>query len=217
MTQRAASEPANATVAPATPKPAAAKPAFASTEAVRKAADSASANTMYRYTFKFPAQVSEIKWQDYPDVFAKINETVNRYGGAVVQLRGHADNFFYNFVQAKQRQGQTTYQRRIAGTDKFETLPLPKPEELLNDANALSYSRAFAVKKAYAAYVRDNLHLGPEEVDFSRFDVKGMGISDPVVKNPTTPEQRAENMRGEMVIISAESEIPAEIGADDLK
>lgn len=208
---------AGETVAKPTPAPSAAKPAFASTQAVRKAADSAGANVMYRYTFKFPAQVSEIKWQDYPDVFSKINETVSRYGGAVVQLRGNADNFFYNFVQAKQAQGQTTYQRRIAGTDKFETLPLPKPEELLNDANKLSYSRAFAVKKAYAEYVRENLHLGPDEVDLSRFDVKGMGITDPVTKNPQTPEQRAGNMRGEMVIIAAESELPAEIGADDLK
>ena len=208
---------AGETTAKPAPAPTAAKPAFASTQAVRKAADSAGANVMYRYTFKFPAQVSEIKWSDYPEVFGKINETVSRYGGAVVQLRGNADNFFYNFVQAKQAQGQTTYQRRIAGTDKFETLPLPKPEELLNDANALSYSRAFAVKRAYAAYVRENLHLSPDEVDLSRFDVKGMGLGNPVVKNPQTPEQRAENMRGEMVIIAAESEIPAEIGADDLK
>ena len=220
LTDKASGElPGNAGSIPITksPPPVASKPVFASTQAVRKAAESADASVMYRFTFKFPAQVSEINWHDYPDVFAKINETVNRYGGAVVQLRGHADNFFYNFVQAKQRQGQTTYQRRIAGTDKFETLPLPKPEELLNDANALSYSRAFAVKRAYAAYVRDNLHLGPDEVDLSRFDVKGMGLSDPVVKNPTTPDQRSENMRGEMVIIAAESEIPAEIGADDLK
>ena len=217
LTEKVGSETAGpADVKPVAP-PVAAKPAFATTQAVRKAAESANANVMYRFTFKFPAQVSEIKWQDYPDVFAKINETVNRYGGAVVQLRGHADDFFYNFVLAKQKEGQTTYQRRIAGTDKFETLPLPKAEELLNNANALSYSRAFAVKQAYAAYVRDNLHLGPEEVDLSRFDVKGMGIADPVVKNPMTPEQRAENMRGEMVIIAAESEIPAEIGADDLK
>ena len=216
LAERGASEPTNIAVKPAAPA-AAPKPAFASTQAVRKAADSANASVMYRFTFKFPAQVSEINWKDYPDVFTRINETVNRYGGAVVQLRGHADNFFYNFVQAKQRAGETTYQRRIAGTDKFETLPLPKPEELLNDANKLSYSRAFAVKRAYAAYVRDQLHLGPDEVDLSRFDVKGMGISDPVVKNPTTPDQRAENMRGEMVIIAAESEIPAEIGADDLK
>ncbi len=113
-----------------------------------------------------------------------------------MQLRGHADNFFYNFVLAKQTQGQTTYQRRIAGTDKFETLPLPKPEELLNDANALSYSRAFAVKRAYAAYVRDNLHLGPDEVDLSRFDVKGMGVTDPVVKNPTTPTSARKTCAG---------------------
>ncbi len=217
LTERSAAGETAATTAKPTPPPTVAKPAFASTQAVRKAADSAGANVMYRYTFKFPAQVSEIKWSDYPDVFSKINETVSRYGGAVVQLRGNADNFFYNFVQAKQAQGQTTYQRRIAGTDKFETLPLPKPEELLNDANALSYSRAFAVKRAYAAYVRENLHLGADEVDLSRFDVKGMGFGNPVVKNPQTPEQRAENMRGEMVIIAAESEIPAEIGADDLK
>ncbi len=207
----------SAAAARPTPAPTAAKPVFATTQAVRKAAESAGANVMYRYTFKFPAQVSQIKWQDYPEVFSKINETVSRYGGAVVQLRGNADNFFYNFVQAKQAQGQTTYQRRVAGTDKFETLPLPKSEELLSDANKLSYSRAFAVKKAYAEYVRENLHLSPDEVDLSRFDVKGMGIGDPVTKNPQTPEQRAENMRGEMVIIAAESELPAEIGADDLK
>ena len=29
-----------------------------------------------------------------------------------------------------------------------------------------------------------------DEIDLSRFDIKGMGISDPVHKNPTTPEQR---------------------------
>ena len=214
--ERGASEPV-AGKAPTPAAPAAPKPAFATTQAVRKAAESVNANVMYRFTFKFPAQVSEINWRDYPDVFAKIHETVSRYGGAVVQLRGHADNFFYNFVLAKQQQGQTNYQRRIAGTDKFETLPLPKAEELLNDATSLSYSRAFAVKKAYAAYVRENLRLGPDEVDLSRFDVKGMGIGDPVIKNPTTPVQRAENMRGEMVVIAAESEIPADIGAADLK
>ena len=44
-----------------------------------------------------------------------------------------------------------------------------------------------------------------------------MGITDPIVKNPTTADQRNDNMRGEMVIIAAESEIPTEIGPDDLK
>lgn len=194
-----------------------AKQTFASAQAVRAAAESKDASTLYSYTFQFPASMSDMSWRDYPEVFAKIHETVVRYGGAIVQLQGHADNFFANFVAAKRKRGETTYERRNKSTGQFEKLPLPKYEEILNDANTLSYSRAFAVKKAYAAYVREALGLSPDEVDMSRFDVRGMGISKPVVANPTTPEQRAENMRGEMVIIAAEAEIPADFGADDLR
>ncbi|MEM9445856.1 MAG: ABC transporter substrate-binding protein [Verrucomicrobiota bacterium] len=193
------------------------KQAFASTQAVRQAAESAGANTLYTYTFTFPAQIAEIDWRDYAQVFATIHETVSRYGGAIVQLRGHADNFFYNFVRAKMKQNQSTYERRIPGTDQFQKLPLPKIEQILNDAQTLSYARAFSVKKAYAAYVRENLNLSPEEVDLSRFDVKGMSVKDPLITSPKTPQERAQNMRGEMFIISAESEIPAEFGADDLR
>ncbi len=193
------------------------KPVFTSPQEVRKAAESKGASSLYRYTFKFSAATSDIAWRDYPDVFQKIHETVTRYGGAVVQLRGHADNFFANFVAAKRQAGETTYQRKNKQTGQFETLPLPKVEEIVNDANSLSYARAFAVKKAYAAYVRESLKLSAEELDLSRFDVKGMGIGEPVVRNPATAEQRGENMRGEMLIIAAESELPSEFGAEDLK
>ncbi len=204
----------------ATDKPTQAKPArqtFANAQAVRDAAESQDASTLYGYTFQFPAAMSEMSWQDYPDVFAKIHETVARYGGAIVQLQGHADNFFANFVAAKRKAGETTYERRNRTTGQFDQMALPKYEEILNDANTLSYSRAFAVKKAYAAYVREALNLSPDEVDLSRFDVRGMGITKPIIANPTTPDERAQNMRGEMVIIAAESEIPADFGADDLR
>lgn len=194
-----------------------AKQSFTSAQAVRAAAESQNAQTLYSYTFQFPASVSEINWRDYPDVFPKIHETVTRYGGAIVQLQGHADNFFANFVAAKRKKGEVTYQRRIAGTEQFQTLPLPKYEEIVNDATTLSYSRAFAVKKAYASYVRESLGLSADEIDMSRFDVRGMGISKPIIPNPTTPAERAENMRGEMVIIAAEAEVPADFGADDLR
>lgn len=201
-----------------TPKPVMpAKQTFANAQDVRKAAESKGANVLYRYTFKFSATTSDIAWRDYPDVFQKINETVTRYGGAIVQLRGHADNFFANFVAAKRQQNEATYQRKNKQNGQFETLPLPKLEEIVNDANSLSYARAFAVKKAYAAYVRESLRLSPEELDLSRFDVKGLGINEPLIRRPSTAEQRAENMRGEMLIIAAESELPAEFGAEDLK
>jgi hypothetical protein len=204
--------------ATAPPKPVApAKSTFASAQDVRKAAESKGANVLYRYTFKFSATTSDIAWRDYPEVFQKINETVTRYGGAIVQLRGHADNFFANFVAAKRQQGESTYQRKNKQSGQFETLPLPKLEEIVNDANSLSYARAFAVKKAYAAFVRESMKLSPEELDLSRFDVKGLGINEPLIRNPSTADQRAENMRGEMLIIAAESELPAEFGAEDLK
>ncbi|MEA3208242.1 MAG: hypothetical protein QOE70_1299 [Chthoniobacter sp.] len=193
------------------------KKTFASAQEVRRAADSKDASKLFSYTFKFPAKMAELRWQDYREVFETMHEKVTRYGGAVVQLRGHADNFFYNFVQMKRSKGESTYQRRIEGSTQFETLPLPTAEEVANSANKLSYSRAFAVKQAYAQYLRENLGRTQDEMDLSRFDVKGMGISDPVKKNPTTPEEREANMRGELVIIAVEAEVPVGFGADDLK
>jgi hypothetical protein len=184
---------------------------------VRKAAESKGANVLYRYTFKFSATTSDIAWRDYPDVFHKINETVARYGGAIVAIARSRRQFLRQLRRSETAAGESTYQRKNKQTGQFETLPLPKLEEIVNDANSLSYARAFAVKKAYAAYVRESLKLSPEELDLSRFDVKGLGINEPLIRNPSTADQRAENMRGEMLIIAAESELPAEFGAEDLK
>ena len=196
---------------------AAAKPKFVDQSAVRQAESGSDARTLFTYTFKFPAKMSELKWQDYPEVFDTIHEKVSRYGGAVVQLRGHADNFFYNFVQMKAGHGDKTYQRRNPDTGQFETLPLPGLDELTNAANQLSISRAVAIKQAYAKYLREKVGLSPAEIDLSRFDVKGMGVTDPVYPNATTPEQREANMRGQLVIIGVESELPTNFGADDLR
>jgi len=193
-----------------------AKKAFANEQAVRAAADSKNATIMYRYTFQFNPQESTVNWQDYPAIFQKIHETVTRYGGAIIQIRGHGDNFFYKFVTAKRSKGETTYQKKDKVTGEYSApIPLPDPVQILNDSNALSYTRAFNVKAAYAAYVRSLTQT--TEIDLSRFDVKGMGISQPAVENPQSQEDRAKNMRCEIVIIAAESELPSNLSADDLK
>lgn len=193
------------------------QPAFSSPAQVRAAAAKKDANELFRFTFKFPANTSEIKWQDHREVFETLHDIVSRYGGAVVQLRGHADNFFYNFVLMKRKSGAKTYKQRKPGTNQFIEKPLPKVEQLIGAGNRLSYDRAFAVKRSYASYLREALGLTASEIDLSRFDVKGMGVEDPIHANPTTPDQRAANMRGELVIFSIESEIPLGFGADDLQ
>ena len=198
-----------------TAQPASQKPAFASAQAVRAAAESAEAGVLFSYTFQFPAAMADLKWNDHQSVFHTIHEKVSRYGGAVVQLRGHADNFFYNFVSMKRNQGERTYKRRVNGV--FQTFPLPQAEEILNSASKLSHSRGFAVKRAYAKYLREYHNLSTQEMDLSRFDVKGMGAQDPVHKSPKSPKERMENMRGEVIIIGVESELPLEFGMDDLQ
>ena len=202
-----------APIAKATPV----KKAFQNEQAVRAAADSKNASVMYRYTFQFNPQESTVNWQDYPDIFQKINETVTRYGGAIIQIRGHGDNFFYKFVQAKRSKGETTYAKKDKVTGEYSApIPLPDPVQILNDSNALSYTRAFNVKAAYANFVKERLGGSPETIDLSRFDVKGMGINDPAVENPKTAEDRAKNMRCEIVIIAAESELPSDLSSEDL-
>ncbi|MEM6915583.1 MAG: hypothetical protein AAF491_03360 [Verrucomicrobiota bacterium] len=190
---------------------------FTSTQMVRDAAESEDASLLFSSEFLFPANASEIQWQNHREVFDTLHEKVIRYGGAVVQLRGHADNFFYTFVVAKKNQGETSYKRRIQGTNEFQELPLPKLEQVVNSANQLSYERAFAMKRAYAKYLREAQGLTNDEIDLSRFDVKGMGISDPIHAKPTTAEERSANMRGEMYIYAVEAEIPLDFGIDDLQ
>ena len=115
----------------------------------------------------------------------------------------------------KRAKGDTTYKRRVNGA--FQTFPLPQAEEILNSANKLSYSRVFSVKRAYAQFLREFHNISSQEMDLSRFDVKGMGVGDPVHRNPKSPQERMANMRGEVIIIGVESELPLEFGMDDLQ
>ena len=59
-------------------------------------------------------------------------------------------------------------------------------------------------------------------MNLSRFDLRGMGFKQPLFANPSgdkeqLKKQRESNMRCELVIISAESELPSDFDADDLK
>lgn len=192
-------------------------PAFSGPQMVRRAVEGEDASQLFATTFQFPANTSEIRWESHREIFDTLHEKVTRYGGAVVQLRGHSDNFFYNFIVAKAQQGADTYKKRVPGTNDFKEYPLPKVEQVVTSANQLSYERAFAVKRAYAQYLREAQGLTNDEIDLSRFDVKGMGISDPIHRRPQDANQRGENMRGEMVIFAVEAEIPLSFGIDDLQ
>jgi outer membrane protein OmpA-like peptidoglycan-associated protein len=187
-------------------------PAFTNVEAVRAAAASADSTELMKKTFQFAASESELSWRDYESVFDELHEKVRRYGGAVIQIRGHADPFLYNFFRMKLAKGERTYDK---GSQKG--LQIPPLEAVANAANKLSYTRAAAVKSAYAAYLREKVGAGQDEIDLSRFDIRGMGLSEPIYPNPVTKEQIASNMRGELVIIAVETELSTDFMLEDLK
>ncbi len=192
------------------------KQTFANEAATRAAADRKDATELFKWTFQFPAAESDIAWKSYESVFDTLHEKVKRYGGAIIQIRGHSDPFLYNFLKMKAASGATTYS--IGGVVK----PIPPLESVEANANQLSFSRAHAVKTAYLEYLREKLGVTRDEVNLSRFDLRGIGFKQPLFANPsgdkdTLKRQREANMRCELVIISAESELPSDFDADDLK
>ena len=187
-------------------------PVFASSDSIRQAAAKADANALFKHDFPFAAKEAELDWRNYENIFDIIHSNVKRYGGAIIQIRGHADPLLYNFFKMKIAKGESTYSK---GTQT--NLPIPPLEAVANANNKLSYTRAAAIRTAYAAYLREKIGVSPEEIDLSRFDLRGMGTSDPVYANPVTKEQTAANMRGELVIIAVETEISGDFNIEDLK
>ena len=192
------------------------KQTFTSEAATRAAADTKDATEIFKWTFQFPAAESDINWKNYESVFDTLHEKVKRYGGAIIQIRGHSDPFLYNFLKMKLNSGATTYS--IGGQVK----PIPPLESIEANATQLSFSRAHSVKTAYLEYLREKLGVNREDVNLSRFDLRGMGFKQPLFANPSgdkeqLKKQRESNMRCELVIISAESELPSDFDADDLK
>jgi outer membrane protein OmpA-like peptidoglycan-associated protein len=187
-------------------------PAFANIDAVRAAASKSDSTELMKKNFQFAASESDLSWRNYEPVFDELHEKVKRYGGAVIQIRGHADPFLYNFFKMKLAKGEKTYDK---GAQKG--IPIPPLESVINSANKLSYTRASSVKTAYAAYLREKIGVGQDEIDLSRFDIRGMGLGEPIYPNPVTKEQIAANMRGELVIISVETELTTDFNLDDLK
>ena len=168
---------------------------------------------LFAFSFSFPANSADLKWRDYASVFARIYETTSRYGGAAIELRGHADPFVYDFLMKKYNEGAKTYEV------KSVVHPMPSLEEIkgiLTTNNKLSQDRADAVKAAYQQYLQTDYPSRPADATASRFDAKGMGITQPIVKEPKTPADTARNMRVEMVVLAVESELQPGISPEDM-
>lgn len=145
----------------------------------RRAAAGSGASTLFSHAFSFGLNETRFDPEKYRDVFEKIQELATIYGGAVIEIEGHADPYQLRQLEKK-------------GASQ------PILNRVIQSAKILSKRRANAVKAA--------LMQGGYQIVEEQLITSGAGTSRPVYSNPTSKAQQQANMRVEVKVINIESE-----------
>lgn len=203
-------------------------------EAVRKEIEDLSTKgglddrTIYSFTINFDANQSTFPEALYGSDYQRVVELADKYGNAVVAVRGHSDptRALGQLVQAGmakgiiQRTGSTgNYKYSCKGkpldltatdqvvklieTGDFEgVIPDCSPRETSQAAQNLSLSRATAVRNSVITYAKGKAL----RLDESQVQAVGVGIREPFIAKPTNDEEAKQNRRVEFVLMRVDPE-----------
>lgn len=189
--------------------------------------------TIYSFTINFEANQNDFTAEQYGAEFQKVVELADKYGSAVVAIRGHSDptKTLLELVKAGMKKGvlkrsgsSGNYRYSIKGrpldlsstaqvvelirTGEFDGDPEHNPREVLQSALNLSKKRADAVRDAVIRYAADkNVRL-----DKSQIQPVGVGIAEPFIAKPANLDEARQNMRVEfrLIRVSAEAAAPSD-------
>ena len=189
-------------------------------------------NTILAFTIDFEPNQTEFPAAVYGPEFQRAVESAQRFGNAVVAVRGHADPTLVlaQLVRAgldkgilqRQQQGggyQYYYDGRpldlestaqvveLVETGAFDGGGEQNPRQTLQAALNLSRARAQAVKDAIVAYAQDQ----GVTLDASQIQPAGVGVREPLVAKPTNQAEARRNMRVEFRLVK----VPAETLTED--
>lgn len=189
--------------------------------------------TLYSFTIAFEPNQNEFPLDKYGADFDKAIRLADKYAGAVVAVRGHADptQTLFNLVAAGMKKGVLTrtgasgsYQYFMDGkpldlssvdkvvhaiqTGKFDGVAENNPRQTMQAAQNLALQRAENVKRAVLAFARAK----GMRIDGSQLQPQGVGIREPVIAKPANLADAKQNMRVEftLVRVSAEAARPAD-------
>ena len=185
-------------------------------------------NTIYEFSINFLPNQTEFSALQYGVEFQKVVELSEKYGNAVIAVRGHSDptKILLEVVRAGlkkgvlKRTGSTgnyTYfignkQLDLNATEdivdaikngRFDGAAGLNPRETMQAALNLSRKRAQSVKKAVFDYATEQGY----SIDSSQIQPLGVGISEPVIAKPSNMEQAQQNMRVEFRLIRVNAEV----------
>jgi ABC-type nitrate/sulfonate/bicarbonate transport system substrate-binding protein len=192
-------------------------------------------NTIYEFSINFAPNQEQFSSTQYGVEFQKVIELSEKYGNAVVAVRGHSDptKILLEAVRAGMKKGvlkrtgsrgNYTYYLNGAVLDlkqipaltaaikrgDFDGVAGLNPRETMQAALNLSRKRAEAVREAILKYAKDRSIT----MDQSQIQPVGVGITEPVIPKPKNMAEAEKNMRVEFRLIRVNPEVMNESDFD---
>ena len=185
--------------------------------------------TLLSFTISFQPNQTDFDARLYAKEYERVFELADRYGNAAVVIRGHSDTTLVlrDAVKAGLENGKLkrsgtsgNYQyfldgrpldisdsdamiQAIQSSDAFRPAGGFDPRKTMQAALNLSRERAAAVRKSLIDYSKTK----GVRLDETQLQAQGVGIREPLIGRPRSPEEAANNMRVEfrLVRVSAEA------------
>ncbi len=187
--------------------------------------------TLISFTIQFKANQDTFSDTEYSAEFDRVVELASKYGNAAVAIKGHSDPSRTLSVMVKtglqsgvlKRTGKrgsykyfmngkpfsledTAALIRLIEQKRFDDASsVESPYQVMKAALALSEKRGESVKRAILDYARRK----NARIDADQIVPVGVGIKEPVIAKPTSPEEAAENRRVEFALIKVSAEAVA--------
>jgi outer membrane protein OmpA-like peptidoglycan-associated protein len=184
--------------------------------------------TILSFNIDFASNQTDFSAQRYGVEFQRVVELSNKYGNAIVAVRGHSDptKTLIETVRAGLKKG--VLRRTGSGRNKryslrgrplnlsntealiryieagdFDGVSEYHPREVMKAAQNLSFKRAAAVRRAIMQYTRSKGFV----IDPSQIQPVGVGIKEPRVPQPRSIEDARKNMRVEFLLMRVDAEV----------
>ena len=191
--------------------------------------------TIVSFTINFKPNQTEFSAIQYAAEFNRVIETADKFGNAVVAIRGHADptKTLLDLIKAGNAKGtlrrsgtRGNYRYSLNGrplelsdtprlveaieAGDFDGVNEHNPRQTMQAALNLSRKRAEAVKNSVIAYAKGK----GIAVDLSQIQPQGVGIAEPFIAKPSSAAEAEQNMRVEFRLVRVSAEVTHESDFD---
>lgn len=183
--------------------------------------------TIVSFTINFEPNQETFSSELYAAEYQRVVETADKYGNAVIAIRGHADpsktlldlvragmqkgvlrrtgtqgNYSYSLNGQPMDLGATGALSKLIESGAFDGVPDYNPRETMQAALNLSRARAETVRESIIEYAKKR----GINIDLTQIQPVGVGIREPFIAKPRNPEEAKQNMRVEFRLVRVQAE-----------